>query len=320
MGLVNLGCLPRLAALWRNRLVLKIYFVVALIGITVVLVSEYNLAVLPDRYHWRYMLPLCVAVLSFWLTIAFAWKWNLSVTAGVSIPLASAFRHAAMLLLGKYLPGKIWGVLARGQDAMINQRLAGSNVYAATYLEQLISIHAGLVVGVATLTLLVPDLALRAVLWIVVVLSVFIIPFVHKFIKDLTPERFRRRYVFLQTMMSKVTLSTPDYTRLTCVYLLEWVAMGLVLVLVVALVTGEVPPRIDAFLYLGVNSLAMIAGFLALFAPGGIGVREGVIVALISPRLGLETALMISVTMRLVTVAADFVAGAIAMLLRAKSH
>ena len=177
-----------------------------------------------------------------------------------------------------------------------------------------------MLIGAATFSLLIADLRFKVLLWIVIVLSVFLVPRVHKLIKELLPERLRLRYELVDIMMSKVTLTTRSYCQLTAIYLLEWLAMGWVFVMVVALVIGKIPPHADIFVYLGVNSIAMIAGFLAVFAPGGIGVREGVIVALVSPQLGLETTLMISVTMRLVTVIADFIAGAIAMILKAERH
>jgi uncharacterized membrane protein YbhN (UPF0104 family) len=62
-------------------------------------------------------------------------------------------------------------------------------------------------------------------------------------------------------------------------------------------------------LLVGVNAIAMIAGFLALFSPGGIGIREGVMVALLTPSLGLSQAMILSITMRLVMVAADLLIG-----------
>lgn len=64
--------------------------------------------------------------------------------------------------------------------------------------------------------------------------------------------------------------------------------------------------------YMGVFALAWLAGLVAVFAPGGIGVREAVIVALLGSRLGEANAIVLAATSRIVLTAIDLVAGAVA--------
>jgi len=58
----------------------------------------------------------------------------------------------------------------------------------------------------------------------------------------------------------------------------------------------------------GALCLANVVGFLALFAPGGIGVREGILLLLLSPSLGDAPAGFVAVATRLIQVAADLLA------------
>jgi hypothetical protein len=58
---------------------------------------------------------------------------------------------------------------------------------------------------------------------------------------------------------------------------------------------------------IGASCLANVAGFLALFAPAGIGVREGVLLLMLTPILGAGTAGILVVVIRLVQTAADLV-------------
>ncbi|WP_168221768.1 lysylphosphatidylglycerol synthase domain-containing protein [Aquisphaera giovannonii] len=53
------------------------------------------------------------------------------------------------------------------------------------------------------------------------------------------------------------------------------------------------------------NALAWLVGFFAIFAPGGLGVREACLVAMLSPWMPAEEAFVLSLAWRLVQVAAE---------------
>jgi hypothetical protein len=69
-------------------------------------------------------------------------------------------------------------------------------------------------------------------------------------------------------------------------------------------------PFSDLPQYIGVFALAWLAGLVAFFAPGGIGVREAVIAALLAARLGQADAIVLAATSRIILSAVDLVAGA----------
>jgi glycosyltransferase 2 family protein len=58
-------------------------------------------------------------------------------------------------------------------------------------------------------------------------------------------------------------------------------------------------------LYTGAFAAAWIVGLLAIYAPGGIGVREAVLVAILGPRIGSAEALVIAAASRAVFTLAD---------------
>lgn len=67
----------------------------------------------------------------------------------------------------------------------------------------------------------------------------------------------------------------------------------------------------------GIFSLAWVAGFLMPGSPGGLGVREAVLVFLLAPILGLHTIVLVSITHRLLSIIMDifaFVLGNLFML------
>ena len=59
------------------------------------------------------------------------------------------------------------------------------------------------------------------------------------------------------------------------------------------------------------NSIAWLAGFFALFAPGGLVVREACLVALLSPWMPADTALVIALAWRLVQIVSEIICSAV---------
>ena len=64
-------------------------------------------------------------------------------------------------------------------------------------------------------------------------------------------------------------------------------------------------PASDLALYMGAFAVAWLAGLLAIYAPGGLGVREAVLVALLSGRIGAADALVVAAASRLMLIVVD---------------
>ena len=120
----------------RTPYALNLYLILAIVCAIYLLVEQLGIVAWPTQLHWRFGPLVMFAVVAFWATFAGAWRQNLRLTTGVTISLGPAIRQAAMLLVGKYLPGKLWGVFARERDAA-KVGFLRSQVYSATYLEQL---------------------------------------------------------------------------------------------------------------------------------------------------------------------------------------
>ena len=96
-----------------------------------------------------------------------------------------------------------------------------------------------------------------------------------------------------------------------CLYVLVWGVYGTAFWLTARSLFGV--PASDLLHYIGVFAVAWIAGFVVVFAPGGIGVREAVLVALLSGRLGEAHAIALAAASRLVLSAIDLGGGATAL-------
>lgn len=69
----------------------------------------------------------------------------------------------------------------------------------------------------------------------------------------------------------------------------------------------------DLALYTGAFAAAWIVGLIAIYAPGGLGVREAIVVAILGPRIGSAEALVIAAASRAVFTLADLIAAGLSL-------
>jgi uncharacterized membrane protein YbhN (UPF0104 family) len=108
--------------------------------------------------------------------------------------------------------------------------------------------------------------------------------------------------------------------RATLLYLPVWLVLGASFWLC-ARGLLDIPVQ-DLALYIGAFAVAFLAGLFAIYAPGGLGVREAVLVALLAHRIGPGNALVVAAVSRLMFLVVDVVLAAIATttLRRDRSH
>jgi glycosyltransferase 2 family protein len=92
-------------------------------------------------------------------------------------------------------------------------------------------------------------------------------------------------------------------TTATLLYLPVWLLLGTSFWLCARGLVAV--PVHDLALYVGAFSVAWLAGLLAIYAPGGLGVREAVLVALLHGRIGAADALVVAAASRLMLILAD---------------
>lgn len=243
--------------------------------------------------------------LAFWGVLTLSWKQVLSATGINRTPIFTCFWHQMLLLLGKYIPGKVWGMLVRGNQMMrAESQLA--NVAAATYLEQILSIHSGAIIASLLMPALFPELWATAI----VAAAILSIPVgAHLCSASVRLMHYIARKFGQTAQPSVIHVSIRRYAALLIGYGTLWVISGSVLLtLAVVFLDQHLTPMLAATLLLA-NVAGIMAGFLALFAPGGIGVREGVMVGMMLSVLPLDQAVELALVSRLWQVATDLAGG-----------
>ena len=194
--------------------------------------------------------------------------------------------------LGKYLPGKVWAIAGM---ALLAQR-AGIAAWAATgsaVVLQVLAIGTG--AAVAGLTgrqaIAAADPRLGAVLGVLIAGAVAGVALL------LWPA-FLRRLLRLAAPDAEAR-GTPPVAGIAfgiLANLVAWLGYGLALWL---LARGLLPSvGLDPALAIAVFTASYLAGFLALFAPGGIGVREGLFILMLQGPLGIAAATALALASR----------------------
>ncbi len=119
----------------------------------------------------------------------------------------------------------------------------------------------------------------------------------------------RWRPEFLRRQLDQAAISAPSATILVIcffLYLLAFLILGLMLYLVVWLVFDATPAPF--WLLTGVFAFAWVAGFLTPGAPGGLGVREALLLVSLDPLYGAGPALGMTIGLRIVTTVGDILA------------
>lgn len=292
---------------------LKIFAQILLVGLIFYfllgnLFSNWNdLIASRPRFSPFYGLLAFLAVMCAWLLSA--WSWGRVLDAfGFRIPYDDVFIIYFKANLGKYLPGKIWQIVGSAyfaagkgipEGVAITTSLIGQ---AYSVLSGISLFAAALVFGWVKLGHDVDLLFKWTALPILVLLLVIAFrpdfgqPFLNRLLR-----LFRRQEVVIK-------LSILRAAELFLLYLICWFLFGLGLWLFSNALT---PAKIGLYIPLtAILAAAVAIGFLALFAPGGLGVREGVIALFLASIPAFPTPLpsAIAVGYRIIMTIAEIIA------------
>jgi glycosyltransferase 2 family protein len=222
---------------------------------------------------------------------------------GSRLPVTVAGRIFFIGQLGKYLPGSVWPVLMQ-MELGAAYKVPRARSASAAVLTLLLSLLTGLVTALVTLPFGAHS---TRYLWVFLAAPVLV--------ACLHP----RVLNWLLGLASKVTRRPAPQEPLTGRVLAHatawafaaWIFSGLQIWILTARLGA--PLGRSALLALGGYAFAWCAGFLVVFASAGIGVREVLLVATLSPMIGTGPATAVALVSRVVTTAGDLiVAGAAA--------
>ena len=265
-------------------------------------VDQQTLALHP---RWTPIALSCLMVLAtyallieMWRTIMRAWGAEIGYREAARIWFISSF--------GKYIPGKIWGLTAMGAMA---QRAGVSPLIAtgSSVLSYLLYIIGGFGVMLATgsgaLSETIPHAGTVATVCVVLfIIGMFVAP-------AMLPSLARAAGSLTGREVQAPRLPSRAIWIAAAGTSLSWIMYGAAFHVFTLGILGTAAGAPAS--YIAVFTASYLAGFLALFAPAGIGVRE-LIMSSMMPLLGLATvpqAGLIAVTSRLWLTVLEIVPG-----------
>ena len=227
---------------------------------------------------------------------------------GAPSSLGRVFKLNFATNLGKYLPGGIWPVFGRltlGPKLGLPRRVVAPGMV----LEAGLSIAGGLLVFFASLAF-GGSLPKGTQAWQWAALAAIVVV-------GTAPPVFRRALA-VGFRLAKVDapvprLSFPATLGLVAYYAVSWVVAGFAFRLYTLALVADAPGRV--LQYAGVYAAASVTGLVVLLAPGGIGVREGVISLLLAPVIGGAAATLVGFSARIWSTLLELTASAVALAL-----
>lgn len=247
------------------------------------------------------MVALALAsVLLGLLAMMVGWRVLLS-GLGSRLPYPAAARILFVGQLGKYLPGSVWPVLTQmelGKIYQVPRRRSAS----ASVLAMLVVLLGGLL----TALVMLPFIGASSYLWAFAIVPVLLCCMHPRVLNPLISRLLR--------LIKQPPLEHPLSGR-TIIVALGWSLVGWVftgLHIWLLMIHLSAPLGRGLLLAIGGYAFATSVGFIVVFVPAGVGLRDVLLVTMLSPVLGLGPATAVAVTSRALTIAGDLLTAATA--------
>ncbi len=266
------------------------YFIYVSLAFLLWTLHRRDLVHIPEIVSIRSLVLSMALLAASFVMLAFMWQRFLDVY-GYHTGFRDCVAAVGLTVFGKYIPGKIWLLL--GVAGVISQRYRfpmGQITIIALKLQMCV-IWAGLVLGIVVLYL-TDGLAV----WTPAVAVAFVV---------LSLILFSARFnCSAETVIGKIlpksvhipVVSLPTMLKLLPIVFGQWFLLSLGFYFLVRSMTSIALPAVSGLLF----PISVTIGILVLFSPGGLGVREAVIVGYLTQiRIPADVATSIAVASRL---------------------
>lgn len=261
------------------------------------------LAVVPFRFAAAPFVAASALTVGTYFFLVGTWAASLRWW-GQSLPYGDAVRIWFITNLTRFVPGMVWQ-LAHVGTAALAARISPVAATGGMVFQQLVLLATGLAVAGSLAPMLpgqgaialAPGMAI-ALASLGVLAVVILLPVVTPLLERWTSRLLRREIPWPAP-------TRGELSRYAATLVLPWLAYGVAFWLFGRAVLGQsaAPGLLPAAAaYIG----SYVAGIVAVFAPGGLGVREAALVALLSPAIGAPAALFLAISARLWLVGLEF--------------
>jgi len=268
--------------------------------------------------RWNWVAVALVASVIAWAPSAWYWRRLLS-SLGITAPWPQVIRAYYCGHLGKYVPGKA-AVLVIRSALLKDAGVAAPSAALTVTVETLTYMWAGSLLLAILYPSLAPHLDAQVAAFfeprLVRGLLVFFLVCVGATLLRAMMQSHGRLTRLFRGGAQLTSIPETDSAR-TCllgavVFLGAWWLQGLTLGLTIQAVSSEPIDWRDWPFWTAAAAAALVGGFAAVFAPGGLGVREGLLMEVLKGHLGPHEAVVVTLLARGVSLAGEILsAGAL---------
>lgn len=262
-------------------------------------------------WHEAQRLSLPFVLLAFGFSIAglffnlMVWR-EILADLGSPLSVTEAWRIYFIGNLSKYVPGSIWPVLVQAELGA-DHGIARSRSAVSVMLSYTVMTCSGLVVAAITLPFAAAG-SVAQYFWVLLLIPVGV--------AVLSPPVLNRLLGLVLRLSRQPALgdgiSYRGLARTMGWALGAWVTNGLMIYVLMRQLAGDRQGTL--LVSIGAYSLSWVVGFLAVFAPAGLGIREVVMVAALhSQTTTVAIAITVALVQRALSVVADAATGGVAV-------
>lgn len=282
------------------------YFLIVIFAMILVAIN-FPWNKIPLKFDYHFIALAIIGQIFFWGIQAIIWAYLVKSYAQHAISFRASLGQCGMVAIGKYIPGKIWGLISRG-TLLVKSGAMPFNTVLVSLTEQILLLHSGAVLSLLLLSTFEPMGTQSAGLIAIALVSIPIVAWKGQWLLSMA-SKIRKLHIHSELYRD---WNPKAYLIAFGLFFILWIIAGLIFA---SIYFSMYPYNTDLIPTLILtNASSLILGFLAFFAPAGIGVRDAVIVAVAGLTIPTETAIVLALAYRAWTVVTDIISGLIAML------
>jgi len=283
------------------------YFVYISVLFLIFALWKADYLIVPEIHNYFLLAGSVVFLIAGYLTKSWVWTQTLKFK-NLPVIFRSGVTSVGLAELGKYIPGKLWIILGRAGYISENYSYKLKDTAYVSFYTQVLTIWTGLLIGAAGF-LFIPVPAK----WTAVFIAGFVFLSLILFVPSLQDYFLKIINKLFKKNIELPVIRVGELIRLLPFFLFDW----LIRIAGFALLLVALSPDYLRFLFLPGYPLSVTLGILAVIAPGGLGVREGVLVFWLQQGgLAVETATTISLVTRLWMLFGEIVIFALSLILK----
>ncbi|MDA3891213.1 MAG: lysylphosphatidylglycerol synthase transmembrane domain-containing protein [Salinivirgaceae bacterium] len=243
------------------------YFIYISIAFLIYALYKADYLKIPEiEKFWILITSIIILIIGF-VFDGITWQKTL-VNSGYPIKAKDGIASTGLSVFGKYIPGKLWIIV--GRSAYISRKYnfnEGETSYIS-FITQIISLWFGFALGLSGLFFIVisPIVSIIALAaWVILTCFLFV-PIIHRFISSVL-NRLTKGKINIPKINPSIVFKVLPY------YIIRWLLFSISFLLFAEALTPDSVYWVTALGY----PLAGTLGIIAVFTPGGLGVREGIL-------------------------------------------